>query len=78
MDKSKIGRIFAVVGLGQALVPLISNPILGVIYYNTLSTFSGAFLLLIAGLLVFIVGSSLYMYSSGRRGHPQETFNELY
>ncbi len=67
VDRSEVGRIFAVVALGQALVPLVSNPMFGVIYNSTLSTFPGAYLLLIAGLLVFVVGSSLYMYYNGRR-----------
>jgi hypothetical protein len=36
VEPTEIGRIFAVVALGQAIVPLISNPLFGGIYKATL------------------------------------------
>ena len=61
VDKSEIGRIFSVVGLGQALVPLIANPLFGLIYKATLNTLPGAYLLTIVGMLVIVFISSVVM-----------------
>ena len=61
VDKSEIGRIFSVVGLGQALVPLIANPLFGLIYKATLNTLPGAYLLTIVGMLVIVFVSSVVM-----------------
>ena len=61
VDKSEIGRIFAVVGLGQAIVPLIANPLFGLIYKATLNTLPGAYLLVVVAMLVFVLASSIYM-----------------
>ena len=38
VDKSEIGKIFAVVALGQSIVPLFANPLFGLIYKSTLDT----------------------------------------
>ena len=62
VDKSEIGKIFAVVALGQALVPLISNPLFGLIYKQTLDTkLPGAYLLTIVGMLIFVLWSGVLM-----------------
>ena len=61
VDKSEIGRIFSVVGLGQAIVPLIANPLFGLIYKATLQTLPGAYLLTIVGMLVFVFITSFIM-----------------
>ena len=61
MEPSEIGRVFAVVGLGQAIVPLISNPLFGLVYKATLDSFPGAYLLIVAGMLIFVLGSSTFM-----------------
>lgn len=62
VEKSEIGRIFAVVALGQSIVPLISNPLFGLIYKATLGTaLPGAYLLCIVVMLVFVLVSSLIM-----------------
>lgn len=50
------------VAFGQALVPLIANPLFGLVYRATLSTYPGTYLLIICGLLVFALGSSIYLY----------------
>ncbi len=62
VDKSEIGRIFAVVALGQAIVPLIANPLFGLIYKATLETLPGAYLLAVVVMLFFVLGSSIYMH----------------
>ena len=67
VDKDEIGRIFAVVALGQALVPLIANPMFGGIYNATLHSFEGAYLLPVVVLLLFVFGSSLYLFWDERR-----------
>ena len=61
VDKTEIGRIFSVVGLFQALVPLIANPLFGLIYKSTLNTLPGAYLLTIVGMLIFVLVTSLIM-----------------
>ena len=61
VDKAEIGRIFSVVGLFQALVPLIANPLFGFIYKSTLNTLPGAYLLTIVGMLIFVLVTSLIM-----------------
>ena len=67
VDKDEVGRIFSVVALGQALVPLIANPMFGGIYKSTLTSFEGAYLLTVDVLLVFVFTSSLYMFWDERR-----------
>jgi hypothetical protein len=67
VEPNEIGRIFAVVALGQALVPLISNPLFGGIYKATLSTYPGTYLLVIAGMLLFVLASSTFMFFNQRR-----------
>ena len=62
VEKSEIGRIFAVVALGQSIVPLISNPLFGLIYKATLGTaLPGAYLLCLVVMLVFVLVSGLIM-----------------
>lgn len=67
VDKDEIGRIFSVVALGQALVPLIANPMFGGIYKATLDSFEGAYLFTVDALLVFVFASSLYMFWDERK-----------
>ena len=62
VEKSEIGRIFAVVALGQAIVPLCANPLFGLIYQATLGTsLPGAYLLCLVVLLFFVLFSSVMM-----------------
>jgi len=62
VEKSEIGKIFSVVALGQAIVPLVSNPLFGMIYKWTLDTsLPGAYLLCIVVMLVFVMGSGILM-----------------
>lgn len=67
VNKDEIGRIFSVVGLGQALVPLIANPMFGGIYKATLDYYEGAYLFTVDALLVFVFASSLYMFRDEKR-----------
>ena len=67
VDKEEIGRIFSVVALGQALVPLIANPMFGGIYKATLDYFEGSYLFTVDVLLFFVFGSSLYMFWDEKR-----------
>ncbi|XP_059094311.1 thymic stromal cotransporter homolog [Tigriopus californicus] len=62
VDVSEIGRIFSVVAFGQAIVPLISNPLFSLIYQNTLNSFPGAYLLVVDLLLLCALFSSLYLW----------------
>ena len=62
VEKSEIGKIFAVVALGQAVVPLISNPLFGLIYKATLDTsLPGAYLLCLVIMLGLVLVSCLIM-----------------
>ena len=73
VEKSEIGKIFSVVALGQAVVPLVSNPLFGLIYKRTLDTeLPGAYLLCIVGMLVFVFWSGITMslHEFRRRSSP--------
>lgn len=61
VDQTEIGRIFAVVALGQAIVPLVANPLFGLVYNATLDTLPGAYILCIVVMLGFVLASSIYM-----------------
>jgi len=62
VEKSEIGRIFSVVALGQAIVPLCANPLFGLIYQNTLDTsLPGAYLLCLVVMLLFVLFSGMVM-----------------
>ena len=47
VDSTEIGKIFAVVGIGQSLVSLVSHSLFGAIYRLTLSTFPTAYLIIV-------------------------------
>ena len=68
VDEDETGRVFAVVALGQCLVPLAAYPAFGLIYQATLSTFEGAYLLVVSGLLLVAFFLSVYLYLESRRG----------
>ena len=67
VEPSEVGRIFSVVAFGQALVPLISNPIYGLLYRATIDSFPGAYLLVVDGLLVFACATNLYLWCDSRK-----------
>ena len=67
VDADEKGRVFAVVALGQALVPLVVGPALGAIYQATLSTFAGAYMLVVVGLLLVAFLSSVFLWWKLRR-----------
>ena len=67
VGENEIGKIFSVVALGQAIVPLISNPLYGFLYRATLTTFPGAYLILLSVLLLLSFLSSVYLYWDSRR-----------
>ncbi len=75
VEKSEIGRIFAVVALGQAIVPLCSNPLFGLIYKSTLDTsVPGAYLLCLVVMLVFVLITGLLMsYHQYKQKQAQST-----
>lgn len=71
VDKSEIGRIFSVVALGQAIVPLCANPLFGLIYKATLDTWlPGAYLLTLVVMLLFVFGSGILMSFHKFRQEP--------
>lgn len=45
-----MGKVFAIVGTFQALVPFASSPLFGFLYRGTVATFPAAFLFLVAGI----------------------------
>jgi len=47
VDTTEVGKIFAVVGIGQSLVSLVSHSMFGAIYRLTLSTFPTAYLVIV-------------------------------
>ena len=61
---TEVGRIFAVVAFGQALVPLVSSPLFGLVYQATLDSYPGTYLIIVDALLVFAFFSSVYLYIS--------------
>ena len=67
VDEDEKGRVFAVVALGQALVPIVVGPALGAIYQATLGTFAGAYMLVVVGLLLIAFLSSVFLWWSLRR-----------
>ena len=67
VEQNEIGRIFAVVALGQSIVPFISAPLFGLVYQATLETFPGAYLVIVSGLLFVAFVNSVYLYLAGRR-----------
>lgn len=72
VEKEETGRIFAVVAFGQALVPLVSNPLFGLLYQATLDTFPGAYLIVVDVLLFMAFLSSLYLYIDDRRQRHEQ------
>ena len=67
VDEDEKGRVFAVVALGQALVPMVVGPALGAIYQATLSTFAGAYMLVVVALLLLVFLNSVLLWWSLRR-----------
>ncbi len=66
----EIGKVFAVVALGQALGPMISGPLLGFLYQATLDVFAGAYMMVIVGLLGVAFLNSVYIWWT-QRSTPQ-------
>ena len=67
VSQDEIGKVFSVVGLAQALVPLVCNPIFGAISNATHDTLPGAYQLVTVGLLLFVLASSCYLFAEKRR-----------
>ena len=63
----EIGKVFSVVGLGQALVPLICNPVFGSISNATHDSMPGAYHLITVGLLFVVMVSSAYLFAKRRK-----------
>ena len=68
VDPDETGRVFAVVAFGQCLVPLVAYPLYGLVYQATLSTFPGAYLVIVSALLVVAFFISVFLYSESRKG----------
>jgi hypothetical protein len=68
VEPTEIGRIFAVVALGQAIVPLISNPLFGGIYKATLRSELDSILRLL-NFFFFSFTKSYHPYHGGIRSH---------
>ena len=48
VNPDEVGKIFAIVGTFQALVPFASSPLFGFLYRATVATFPAAFLFLVS------------------------------
>ena len=70
-------QVFSVVGLGQALVPLVCNPIFGAISNATHDTLPGAYQLVTVGLLAFVLASSFYLFADKRRTEENNSQQNL-
>lgn len=62
VQAEEIGRIFSIVALGQAIVPLFSNPLFGYISKATTDTLPGAYLIVVDVLLFFVLATSIFMF----------------
>ena len=71
----EIGKVFSVVGLGQALVPLICNPVFGSISNATHDSMPGAYHLVTVGLLFFVLASSGYLFVEKRKSRNAASEN---
>ncbi|XP_040576911.1 probable peptidoglycan muropeptide transporter SLC46 [Lepeophtheirus salmonis] len=63
----EVGKVFAVIALGQSLVPLVSNPLFGLVYRETLTTFPGAYLIIVCAFLLVACVGAAYLYNFKRR-----------
>jgi len=75
--QDEIGKVFSVVGLGQALVPLVCNPIFGAVSNAAHDTLPGAYQLITVGLLTFVLASSFYLYADKRRNTNEDSQQNL-
>jgi len=76
VDSTEIGKIFAVVGIGQSLVSLASHSLFGAIYRLTLSSFPTAYLLIVV-VFLFTAFISVFVVEKTKKIEPAKQPNEL-
>ena len=67
---SEVGRMFSVVGVGQAVMALLSQSVLGSVYRLTLSTFPTAYLLPVITALAISLTALIVVVSRNRQQEP--------
>ena len=67
VEPDEVGKILSFVGALQAFIPMISSPIFGTIYRNTLETLPQTYLIVIACLWFFNFSINVYIDRNQRR-----------
>ena len=82
MESNEVGRAFSVLGILQAVFPLITNPFISFLYKMTLDTIPGAFRIWRGSLYFLVLFLLIYIYfgmkrqeNSRKRPEPEEKIN---
>jgi len=67
MEEQEIGRAFSILGILQALIPVVSKPCFAVLYKHTIKVFPAAYLLVVAGLYVGVLALLIVTHIGLRR-----------
>ena len=73
----EIGKIFAVNGSIQALIPLAASPIFSLLYKNTVADFPQAFLFLIISVYLLIIVLTLILHWLGDKAEKCRRDEEI-
>ena len=73
VEPGEVGRMFSVVGVGQAVMALLSQSVLGSVYRLTLSTFPTAYLLpVITALAISLTALTVVVSRNRQDPHLEE------
>ena len=67
MESNEVGRAFSVLGILQAVFPLITNPFISFLYKMTLDTIPGAFRIWRGSLYFLVLFLLIYIYFGMKR-----------
>ncbi|KAG6464545.1 hypothetical protein O3G_MSEX014585 [Manduca sexta] len=62
VNPDEVGKTSSLISISEALVPVIYSPVYSFVYDRTLTTFSGAFYLISAGLAVPAIGILILLF----------------